>query len=92
MMDLKNINIIIYKMKSNTFCILKKCFIIILVISFIYVLLRMLKKREGFLNLEKNYKSLKKDINFCLEGMITILPNGNLNLKRKARRLKRKYI
>ena len=47
--------------------------------------------KEGFLNMEKKYRNLKKNVSKNLEGMIDILPN-KINIRKKAKKFKRKFI
>ena len=47
--------------------------------------------KEGFLNMEKKYRNLKRSVSRNLEGMINVLP-GNINLRYKVKKIKRKFI
>ena len=47
--------------------------------------------KEGFLNMEKKYRNLKKSVSKNLEGMIDILPS-KINIRKKAKKFKRKFI
>ena len=70
-------------MAKNSLCVLKYCFLLsVLLISLHFAL--------KYFNLDKKYKSLKKDLDFGLETMINILPD--YNVKKRARYLKRKYL
>ena len=48
-------------------------------------------KKESFLNMEKKYKKIKRDVNVKLEGMIKRLP-AKINLRKGVRKIKRKFI
>ena len=41
--------------------------------------------------MEKKYRNLKKSVSRNLEGMINVLP-GNINLRHKVKKFKRKFI
>lgn len=77
-------------MAKNSLCVLKYCFLLSVLLISLHFALKYFNQREGFLNLEKKYKSLKKDLDFGLETMINILPD--YNVKKRARYLKRKYL
>jgi hypothetical protein len=47
--------------------------------------------KEGFLNMEKKYRTLKRKVSKNLEGMIDVLP-GKINLRHKVKKIKRKFI
>jgi len=77
-------------MKLKSLCALKYLFLLSILLISLHLVLKYFEGQEGFLNLEKNYKSLKKDVSFGLETMINILPD--FNFRKNARTLKRKYI
>ena len=47
--------------------------------------------KEGFLNMEKKYKKIKRTVSKNLEGMFDILPN-KINLRQEVKKIKRKFI
>jgi len=81
-------------MKLPSLCVLKYCFIFTAILISLHLASTFYNKREGFFNMEKKYKKIKRKINRGisknLESMINILPN--FNIRNNVRRLKRKYI
>jgi len=47
--------------------------------------------KEGFLNMEKKYKKIKRVVSRNLEGMIDVLPR-KLNIRQEVKKIKRKFI
>jgi len=47
--------------------------------------------KEGFLNMEKKYKKIKRAVSRNLEGMIDVLPR-KLNIRQEVKKIKRKFI
>jgi hypothetical protein len=53
--------------------------------------LHFFSNKEGFLNMEKRYKKIKRVVSRNLEGMIDILPR-KLSLRQEVKKIKRKFI
>ncbi len=47
--------------------------------------------KEGFLNMKKKYRNLKRNVSRNLEGMIDVLPR-KLSLRQEVKKIKRKFI
>lgn len=67
-----------------------KLFLLILIPTF-FMMFNYYNKKESFLNMEKKYKKIKRDVNVKLEGMIKRLP-AKINLRKGVRKIKRKFI
>jgi len=77
-------------MKFKSLCVLKYCFVLAMIIISLHLLFTYFNKKESFINLERKYKSLRKNVSNKLESMINIIPD--VNPRKMAKRLKRKYL
>ena len=77
-------------MKLKSLCVLKYCFVLAMLIISLHLVLTYFNKKETFINLERKYKSLRNNVSGKLESMINIIPD--VNPRKIARRLKRKYL